>query len=335
MHLFRLLFKCSVFCLLFFSVQKTTTAQPGCAYFFHKHQAETWSTSGRLDSAVTAYRRAFSIHTHDLADLLTAADRALAADSLDAAREFLFAAARCGLSWEDVCKLAHFAAVLSPKDWSDHFRALPPGADTSLIARIARLADRDQSVRPDEGDTDEQRMRAADSLNVAELRDIVTRLGRLPGYSDLGWQGMDNLSLLFVHMGPDDLAFFMPLVIAQIRAGEFTDNATIAYQMDRIAISSGLALYIDENDRLQALPAPMAPLTPFAFWSVTGEWYEQDPGGKYQAVAWPICPALGEQAVNLTRSRLCLDPLESLRLRKSWIKTLPLAEFRAVFGLRD
>ena len=50
----------------------TAAAQPGCAYFFHKHQAETLSSSDRLDSAITAYRRAFAIHTHDLADLLAA-----------------------------------------------------------------------------------------------------------------------------------------------------------------------------------------------------------------------------------------------------------------------
>lgn len=335
MHLFRLLFNCPAFCLLLLYSGTFARAQSTCPYFFHKYEAEKWSAAGRADSAVIAYRRAFAIQTHDLSDLLTAADRALAADSLDAARDFLLAAAHCGMSWEAVSKFSHFADLLSPEVWNRHFRPLPPGADTSLIARMHRLAERDQSVRPDEGHVDDRLMWLADSLNAAELRDIAARLGRLPGYSDLGWQGLDDLTLLFLHMDQDDLAFFMPLLIAQIRAGEFTDNEAIAYQIDRIAISSGQALYIDENDRLRALPDPMKHLTPFAFWSVTGEWDEPDPGGNYRAVAWPIYPALGEEAVNLTRSRLCLDPLESYRQRKPWVGFLPMETFRQIFGLRD
>lgn len=118
-------------------------------------------------------------------------------------------------------------------------------------------------------------------------------------------------------------------------AGEYFDNEGIAYQIDCIAISSGRPLYIDENDRLVALPEAMKPLTPVAFWSATGVWYEPDPSGRYRALAWPVWPGLGADRANETRRRLCLDTLAEQARRKPWVRMLPLAKFKESLGIRD
>lgn len=312
-------------------------AQDGCAYFVHKFRALEYAYNDQPDSSLIEYRRAFAVHTRDMADLLTAAQIAFQRDSLDAAALFLQAAAESGLAWPDVpvslMASARDAGITDGDRWQTHFRGLPPGADVALIARVRRLAELDQSVRPDEGEVDTRTLWAADSLNAAELRAIVAELGRLPGYSDLGWEGLDDLDLLFHHLQLEDLQFFMPYMIANIRTGEYLDNTTIAYQIDRIAVAEGRVLYIDETDHLQCLSARQTPLAGRAYWSVTGEWEDFLPDGR--SVLWPVFPGLGEKGANLTRQRLCLDSLEHGARRKPWLKQATAKEVRAAFGIRD
>ncbi|HNM27159.1 MAG TPA: hypothetical protein PKL15_17070 [Saprospiraceae bacterium] len=324
-------------CLSFLFLPFAASAQDGCAYFTHKFRAEAYMHKDRPDSSLIEYRRAFAIHTHGLADLLIASHIALQHDSLDAAACFLRAAASCGLAWQDLpiqIKSAAIAAGITDSDrWLTQFRPLPPGADVELIARVRRMAERDQMVRSEEVTVEDAVMWAADSLNALDLRAIVQEMGRLPGYSDLGWEGLDDLDLLFHHMQFKDLQFFMPYVIASIRLGEYLDNTTIAYQMDRIAVSEGRALYIDEKDLLQALPAGQTPLAGRVYWSATGEWDDFLPNG--ESVIWPVWPGLGEAGANKTRQRLCLDSVSDGARRKPWLRQASAKEIRTAFGIKD
>lgn len=323
--------------LALFLLPSVAAAQDGCVYFSHKYKAVVFAENEQPGNSILEYRRAFAIHTHDLADLLNAAHLALKYDSLDAATSFLNAALECGLAWEDLplaIKIPACDARITDFDrWYAHFHPLPPNADVELIARIRRMAERDQSVRDLEVEVEDNVMWAADSLNALELRAIVAEMGRLPGYSDLGWEGLDDLDLLFHHMQFKDLQFFTPYVIAGIRTGEYTDNTTIAYQIDRIAVSEGRALYIDEEDQLRELPTPQTPLVGRAYWSVTGEWDDFLPSG--ESVLWPIWPALGEAGANKTRQRLCLDPVSGVVSRKPWLRQASATAVRTAFGIKD
>mgnify|MGYP000878639897 CR=1 FL=1 len=233
-------------------------AQSGCDYFSFKYTAESHGAASRYDSAVVYYRKAFNIHKNCMRDLLNAAGRAVSADSLDAARDFLGNAFQLGFNWDDYQTfLLHVGQgkldtlnFTGKQEWEALFNTRNKGFDEDLIDRIKKMADRDQRYR---GDSEEDfvKMIEADSLNALDLKRMVSEKGRLPGFTDIGPEGLDDLELLFVHMNYNDLRFFTPFIISGIRRGEYFGNEGLAYQIDRLAVSPGEALYIDAQDRHQ------------------------------------------------------------------------------------
>lgn len=310
-------------------------AQSGCDYFSFKYTAESHGAASRYDSAVVYYRKAFNIHKNCMRDLLNAAGRAVSADSLDAARDFLGNAFQLGFNWDDYQTfLLHVGQgkldtlnFTGKQEWEALFNTRNKGFDEDLIDRIKKMADRDQRYR---GDSEEDfvKMIEADSLNALDLKRMVSEKGRLPGFTDIGPEGLDDLELLFVHMNYNDLRFFTPFIISGIRRGEYFGNEGLAYQIDRLAVSSGEALYIDAQDRLQQ-GGRMPDLTPHASWSVMGVWYDQDPETK-KLIEWPVYP--GTAIANTSRSRLCLDTVEAARARMPWIQKIDFKKFTEIFG---
>lgn len=328
-------YRAFILCLCF-GLAGAVSAQEGCSYFARKFEAQTFAASGQDDKAITAWRAAFSVHMKNLSDLLTAADLAFKTDSLDAAWTFLKPAPALLLTWEQYLNYARVAArgkvdpetFMDRDEWEGLLAFFSAQANQDLSQQLRRMAERDQQYRTEEA-TDTEKMHEADSLNALELRFIVGDLHRLPGYYDVGPEGLFNLELLFIHMGFDDLQYFMPYLLASIRNGEYFANEELAYQIDRLAVSSGEALYIDEQDRLQK-GAAMPSLTANASYSVMGVWYELDPASGNR-VAWPVFPGLGDAGVDASRARLCLDTLVQYKARTPWLQRVDPETFKRIF----
>lgn len=331
----------SILALLFgFFVPMPASAQDcGCQYQSYKFKAYFYNAHEQADSAVQCFRQAFSGGHAALNDLLMACDLAIRIDSLALARVFMLKAVDQGFSPDNYRQFVERSGrgKLDADTWIPE-EALMQGyaryrnrLDTVLLKELKRLQADDQRFRTGEDSPEQDRLRAArDSANMVDLRKMVQSLGRLPDYSEVGFEGVDILELLALHMGPEDLKWYLPHAIRQIRRCEYFNTDGLAYQIDRIAVSSGQALYVDDAGNL--LSDTTMPVFMYGiFYSVTGYWYDISPSDGVNYF-WPVFEPMLNGKLQTTRRMLCLDALEQYRLRNPYIKSAPAGELKKMFG---
>jgi hypothetical protein len=312
----------------------------GCRYQYNKFKAYEYSAQGKPDSALHYFKAAFSTGHAALNDLLMAADQAIMADSQSIGRKFIIRAFRLGLTSEGYAQFLRWSGrgKISIRDWVPEDTIEQASAqyqsqlNHALLNELKRLEFNDQRFRTNESDSPaEVDLRSVqDSINVRDLKKIVASLGHLPGYSEVGFKGVDILELLFLHMNSENLGWFLPHIIRQVRNCEYFDVDGLAYQIDRIAVSSGLALYINEKDSL-VYDTHMPVFQNGQYYSVTGYWYDTSPldGVDY---FWPVFEPILTSRLKITRERLCLDTYEHYLRRYPRIKSVPISELKKLFG---
>jgi hypothetical protein len=331
----------SILALLFgFFVPMPASAQDcGCQYQSYKFKAYFYNAHEQADSAVQCFRQAFSGGHAALNDLLMACDLAIRIDSLALARVFMLKAVDQGFSPDNYRQFVERSGrgKLDADTWIPE-EALMQGyaryrnrLDTVLLKELKRLQADDQRFRTGEDSPEQDRLRAArDSANMVDLRKMVQSLDRLPDYSEVGFEGADILELLALHMGPEDLKWYLPHAIRQIRRCEYFNTDGLAYQIDRIAVSSGQALFVDEAGNL--LSDTTMPVFMYGiFYSVTGYWYDISPSDGVNYF-WPVFEPMLNGKLQTTRRMLCLDTLEQYRQRTPYIKSAPAGELKKMFG---
>jgi hypothetical protein len=196
-----------------------------------------------------------------------------------------------------------------------------------INAQLQVMADRDQKYRSEDGLEDKQR--ALDSVNWKALQAMVTSLGRLPTYIETGFDGAENLEVLFYHMDKDVLAWFIPYVIDAVRCGQSNLGEPILYQLDRVGMAEGL-IYTVSDEGLLLNHAPRTRMKNLYYCQAFGQWFDEQNPVDRRVYETPFDPNISIEETNRVRKLFCLDSLESKRQRKPWAAVVDVKTFEAV-----
>ena len=325
---------------ILFSGYRGVSQTPSCGSIYQQNKfiAYRYSAQGKPDSALIYYKRAFATGAAAVNDMLMAADKAVLADSLTIARAFILQAFGRGLSQSGYRQFLKWSSrdKVDKENWisGDTIALLigqyQQGLNQPLIAELKEMEENDQLGRDDDSDLSTALTAYQDSVNAERLKKMVAALGHLPGYSEVGSDGTDVLELLFLHMNAENLGWFMPYIIDQVHKCEYFDVDGLAYQIDRIAVGSGLALYIDEHNMLK-YDMTMPVFLNRQYYSVTGYWYDRSPRDEKEYF-WPVFEPFRAKQLNATRERLCLDPYEHYLSRRPRTESAPAETLIKMFG---
>jgi hypothetical protein len=313
-------------------------AQSACEGFAHLYQAEALYRSGAVpDSAIGHYQKAFDQGITDISAVLDAISCAAGAKDTLSLSRFMALGIRHGLEPEDYRRLwGHLGKGLDLERQLQHLDTLAfrkahlSTLDTSLLAELALLADRDQACRS--GDhTDIQAMWFADSMNAVALKTVVHRLGRLPHYREIGLTGSEDLGILFYHMDGPTLTYFLPYVLEAIQQNAFFDSRVILYQLDRIGMSEQRVYTLSPELTLLDL-GPRTTLTGEYVCQGFGEWFHERHPTSNLSYFVPIDPLLSLEEVDRVRALLCLDTLDNYLARHPWLIVVDIDAFRLTFS---
>lgn len=296
------------------------------------YHAEAIYRSGKyLDEAVQLYKKAFAQKVIDGAQVLDAIT--CATNVRDTASVILFM--KCGLAmgmkmadyeklWEHLGNGLSFESISETIDPGPFIAQYKSTLIPSLIDQLKAMSERDQAYRSEDNENQELQ-RKNDSLNWQTLKEITLVGGRLPRYSEIGFEGTEFLNIIFYHMDKNEIEWFLPYIIENIRLNESTLSHVILYQLDRIGMSEGLLYTISSDVKLKAV-GPRKKMKNNYWCQSFGEWFdEMGRDGKYYIT--PLDPGIDLAEINRIRSLFLLDDIENRNLRKPWAFVASIEEF--------
>lgn len=163
---------------------------------------------------------------------------------------------------------------------------------------------------------------------MEELKQIVDSLGRLPLYSELGFDGSENLKTLFQHMDIKELEWFLPFAIENIKISESFLGRIFLYQIDRIGILEGKLFTVTDDYKIIEIGSRTQMKTGHLC-QTFGEWFFEKgkDGHQYET---PFDPGISIEEINRVRNIFYLDDLDSKRLRTPWIKVVDINVFEGI-----
>ena len=302
--------------------------------------AEQYYRSGEeLERAANLYYLAFKRNLKNGSTILDAITCATKIKNEHFAIEFLKTGLETGLEVGDYKRLwSHLGngmdmdPLLEKIDTAAIIKEYNGTLNHALISRIKTMADRDQMYRSQDV-FDEVLQRRNDSINWRELKFITDSLGHLPKYAEVGFKGTENLETIFHHMDKNELEWFLPYIINNIKENECFWGETILYQLDRTGMGAGVVYTI--TDDLKIIESGQRTrINEEMVCQSFGEWFDEKNAEDNALYATPIDPILPLEDVNRIRNLFCLDNMESRWKRKPWVTVLSLAEFKVKFKIK-
>jgi AsmA protein len=314
--------------------------QTNCEAHQLAFQAEQIYRSGEdLERAANLYYLAFKRNYRNGSAILDAITCATTIKNDQFILEFLKHGLKAGLEvadfrrlWSHLGNSADLDAILANIDTTAIITAYHNALDQNLISRLQTMADRDQAHRSQDI-FDEAAQRANDSINWRELKFLTDSLGRLPTYTETGFDGAENLEIIFYHIDKAELAWFLPYLIKNIKANECFFGSTILYQLERIGMSEGVVYTITDDFKIIEF-CPRTKISDEISCQSFGQWFSEPNPEDNTHYFIPIEPKLPIAEVNRVRSLFCLDAIESKWKREPWVKVLTLEEFKEKFNLK-
>jgi hypothetical protein len=311
--------------------------QPICDGYQLAYQAEhLYRANQELDKAVYLYGRAFRKNLKGGSIVLDAITCATSINDRAASIRFLKYGLSKGFKVSDYKRLwmhlgngRDFESLIGAIDTLKIRMKYKSTLDHELIGRIKLLSERDQYYRS-EDEYNGELQSAYDSLNWKELKAITASLGHLPGHSELGLEGSDDLDLIFYHMDKNEIEWFLPYIITAVHNGESNLGHTILYQLERIGMEDGIVYTITDDYKIEKY-ADKTRMKNGLWCQTYGEWFSEPHPDEKAYYFTPLDPQIPIEEINNVRHLFCLDNIESKWKRTPWVKVISIYEFEEKF----
>ena len=285
-----------------------------------------------LDKAIELYKASFVLNLTDGSKVLDALNTAtMAKDTLNAIH-FICLGLSIGISANSIKNLwphlgygMNFNQLISSIDTAEITKKYLTELDTVLVNQLTVMETRDQRFRSQEPYLGKQQ-RSLDSINWVQLVQLVNNLGRLPNYKEIGFDGQENLHILFYHMDKEIIEWFLPHIVKSKTEDNSNIGRIILYQLDRIGMSEGL-VYTISDDLNIVVAAKRTKMKNGYYCQSFGEWFDESSSLDNLTYETPIDPCISQDHINRVRSLFCLSTIEQRRLTRPWVKTVSIKEF--------
>jgi hypothetical protein len=285
-----------------------------------------------LQTAIEYYKESFRLKVTDGSKVLDALNAATLLNDTLSVIHFLITSVSIGISPSDIQQLwsrigsgMDFDYLIDQIDTTTIIEQYNSLLDTSLIKQLKCMAENDQKYRGNE-ELEYELQKSLDSLNWVELKQIVQQLGRMPYFKELGFEGQENLEILFFHMNKGIIEWFLPYIRQSVMEDNSNLSTTILYQLDRVGMSEGVIYTITEDWKIEIFSDRTRMKNGF-FCQSFGEWLYEKSLIDNKIYETPIDPRIGIDEINKIRGMFCLDRIEEKRLRRPWVKVVSISEF--------
>ncbi len=327
---FHLLF---LFSQLFFDSSNT------CEKYRAFYQAEDMYGSGQVDSAIVIYRSVFKDGSFgNVSHTLNTASKILKVKDVEFSKHLLKLTVSKGLIDStfysgflkrfDIPEIQYINDFISKEEYKFICDQLKVNNDMFMINKIDSLLEIDQKLRAD-GNVDSRDSKSA-SLQAFDNILILIKYNnnKYPTYDQLGAEASSNLMTLLLHMEFEQLSYLFPYVKEAIENGDFWDNESFLYQLERSTFSDNklfkykkelntIEIY-SENKKINGLENAF-----YANYGTLDYFINKEVG----IIWWPFNPDLNKEVVDEMRKSLCLPSLDQLLKLNSHIKLITDKEF--------
>lgn len=324
-------------CIVVFLVSGDALAQLTCEAKNQALVAEShFRSKADMEKTISLYRSAFALGLEDLGHGLDALESACIAKDTLAMHEFMTYCIEMGCPpyslqklWSHLGKGMDYDDLIAKVDTLTIISNYKSKLDTALVSQLKKLSDQDQRYRGDDNDDRWHLQLQLDSINWSSLKELVTTYGGIPSYTKIGLDGLEDLSILFYHMGRNELEWFIPYVLASDLKSDL--GRIILYHLDRIGMSENVIYTISRDHKIVSL-GPRTIMNNGYACQALGEWFNEKSRQTNLIYETPFDPALHLQEINRVRSMFCQDTIEQRRIRKPWVKVVSQAEFEKLIS---
>jgi len=292
-----------------------------------------YRSNENLEQAVQLYKCAFKNRTNDVSKIIDAISCAAKIKDEPSIISFIEHGNLAGLSPNDIERLwvrigngLNYSEIISKCDTVTNRDRYLKSLNSHLIDSLRLIAFRDQEYRGQEEDDLWSFQLRNDSLNWIDLRKMTAELNRLPKYSEIGFEGAEDLDILFYHMPKEELEWFLPYIMKNITVGESNLGEVILYQLDRIGMSEELIYSVSDKYEIIEI-GKRTKLKNGYFCQAFGEWFNEKSPRDKKLYAVPVDPNISIKEVNRVRQLFGQDIIESKWKRQPWVHVVNIEIF--------